>query len=72
MKATGDTSTLQWLLVGVLLTGGHKTGHLVLSKLDLTATEGREGEVSDLVLVCGGRHGEMCGVSWGYMERRKE
>ena len=52
MKATGDTSALQWLLLVVLLAGGHETRHLMLGELNLAATKGREVDVGNLELLC--------------------
>lgn len=60
MQAAGNAGTLQWLVVGVLLACLHETRHLVLGELDLATAKGREGEVSDLVLVGGGRHVDGC------------
>lgn len=56
VQATSDAGALQWLLSGVLLTGGHETWHLVLGELDLAATEGGQRKVSDLELLSWGRH----------------
>jgi hypothetical protein len=56
VQASGNTGTLQWLLLGVLLASCHETRHLILGKFDLTTTEGRETEVSDLVLGGRSRH----------------
>lgn len=62
MQAASNAGTLQWLLLSVLAAGGHETRHLVLGELNLAATEGRETDVSDLELVCGGRHCEETGI----------
>jgi hypothetical protein len=43
VQATGDTGTGEGLVGTVLLTDGHKTGHLNLGELDLAATEGGQG-----------------------------
>lgn len=43
MQATSDTGTLEGLVGTVLLTDGHKTGHLNLGELNLPATEGSQG-----------------------------
>jgi hypothetical protein len=43
VETSSDAGTGEGLLLCVLGTGLHKTGHLVLSELDLTTTEGREG-----------------------------
>lgn len=56
MQATGDAGTLERLLLSVLLTGGHETGHLVLGELDLATTESGQAEVGDLELLGGSRH----------------
>jgi hypothetical protein len=48
VQATSDAGTLQWLLVGVLLAGLDKTGHLLLGQLDLSSTKGREVDVGNL------------------------
>lgn len=56
MQATGDAGALEGLLLGVLLAGGHKTGHLVLGELDLATTESGQAEVGDLELLGGSRH----------------
>lgn len=52
VKATSNTSALQWLLLVVLLTGGHETRHLMLGQLNLAATKGREVDVGNLELLC--------------------
>jgi hypothetical protein len=46
VEGTGNTGTLKDLLGTVLLAKGNKTGHLVLSELNLPATEGGKGNVS--------------------------
>ena len=72
MKATSNAGAGKRLLSTELLAGGHETGHLLLGKLNLAATEGREVDVGDLVLLGGlGRHGcgVVGGVWWGYRER---
>jgi hypothetical protein len=56
VQATGDAGALEGLLLGVLLTGGHETGHLVLGELDLAATESGQAEVGDLELLGGSTH----------------
>jgi hypothetical protein len=71
VQAAGNTSALQWLLLGVLSPRSHETRHLVLSELDLTATKGREADVGDLGLAGGGRHGEGFGGR-GKKVRREE
>lgn len=43
VQATSDTGTLEGLVGTVLLTDGHKTGHLNLGELNLPATEGSQG-----------------------------
>jgi hypothetical protein len=43
VKTTSNTGTGEGLVSTVLLTDGHKTGHLNLGELDLTATEGGKG-----------------------------
>jgi hypothetical protein len=48
VQATSDAGTLQWLLIGVLLAGLDKTGHLLLGQLDLATTKGREVDVGNL------------------------
>jgi len=58
VKAASNAGTLERLISGIPLAGGDKTGHLVLGELNLLAAESREGEVSDLELVGGGRHCE--------------
>jgi hypothetical protein len=59
VQAASNAGTLQRLLLSVLLTGSHETGHLILSQINLAATERREADVSDLELVGGSRH--ICG-----------
>lgn len=61
MQAASNAGALERLVLGVLLASSHKTGHLVLGELDLAATKGRETDVSDLELACGGRHGGCLG-----------
>lgn len=56
VKAASNAGALEGLVSGILLASSHKTGHLVLSELDLLAAEGGEGKVSDLELVGGSRH----------------
>lgn len=56
MQTTGDTGTSKRLLSGVLLSGGHETGHLVLGELDLATTESGQAEVGDLELLGGDTH----------------
>lgn len=56
MQATGDTGTSKRLLSGILLSGGHETGHLVLGELDLATTESGQAEVGDLELLGGSTH----------------
>lgn len=56
MKTTGNAGTSEGLVRAVLLTDGHETGHLNLGELDLPATEGSQGDVSDLELLSGGSH----------------
>lgn len=46
MEGTGNAGALEDLGGTVLLAKSHKTGHLVLSELDLLATEGSEGNIS--------------------------
>ena len=48
MQATSNAGTLQRLVLGVLLTGGHETGHLLLGELNLSSAEGREVDVGNL------------------------
>lgn len=60
VQTTGDTGTGERLVGGVLLTGLHETGHLVLGELDLLAAKGSEGKVGDLELVGGSSHCEGC------------
>ncbi len=48
MQAAGNAGTLQWLLVGVLLAGLNKTGHLLLGQLNLSSAKGREVDVRNL------------------------
>lgn len=58
VKAASNAGTGKRLLSTELLAGGHETGHLLLGELNLAATEGREVDVGDLVLLGGlGRHG---------------
>lgn len=63
VKAASNAGTGEGLVGRVLGTGGHETGHLILGKLDLLAAKGGEGEVGDLELVGGSRHG--CGEGLG-------
>jgi hypothetical protein len=49
VQATSNAGTLQWLVLGVLLTGGHETGHLLLGEINLTTAKGREVDVGNLV-----------------------
>lgn len=49
VQATSDTGTCQRLLVGVLLAGLDKTGHLLLGQLNLSSTKGREVDVRNLI-----------------------
>lgn len=56
VQATGNAGTGERLVLGVLLAGGHETGHLVLGQVDLLAAKGSQGQVGDLELVGGSRH----------------
>ena len=58
VQATGNTSTLEGLLLGVLCASGHETGHLVLGELNLATTESGQAEVGDLELLGGSTHGD--------------
>jgi len=49
VETSDDPGALEDLLLGVLLTEVHESGHLSLSELDLLAAEGGEGDVSDFV-----------------------
>lgn len=49
VQATGDTGTLERLVLSVLLASLHKTGHLLLGKVDLPAPEGSQVDVGDLI-----------------------
>jgi hypothetical protein len=49
VQATSDAGTLQGLVLGVLLTGGHETGHLLLGEINLATAKGREVDVGNLV-----------------------
>lgn len=48
VQATGNAGAREWLLVGVLLAGLDKTGHLLLGQLNLSSTKGREVDVRNL------------------------
>ena len=48
VQATSDAGTLQGLVLGVLLTGGHETGHLLLGEINLATAKGREVDVGNL------------------------
>jgi hypothetical protein len=48
VQATGNAGAGKRLLVGVLLAGLHKTGHLLLGQLNLATTKGREVDVRNL------------------------
>ena len=56
VQAASNAGTSQRLVGGVLLAGGHETGHLILGELNLLAAKGSEGQVGDLELVCGSSH----------------
>jgi hypothetical protein len=74
VQATGDAGALERLLLGVLLTGGHETGHLVLGELDLATTESGQAEVGDLELLGGSTHVDGMkkrGVGDGLRERER-
>lgn len=43
MQTTSDTGTGEGLVLTVLLTDGHETGHLNLGELNLPATESGQG-----------------------------
>lgn len=66
VQAACNACALERLVLGVLLTGGHETGHLVLGELDLLAAKGGERQVSDLELLSGSSHcsGEDCCDGW--------
>ena len=46
VERADNTSTLEDLLGPIFLAKSHKTGHLVLSELDLLATESGEANIS--------------------------
>jgi hypothetical protein len=48
VETSSNTSALQRLILGILLTNCHQSWHLIFSELDLLATEGSKTEVSDL------------------------
>jgi hypothetical protein len=50
MERTGEPDSLEGLLSAVLLARLHETGHLVLSEVDLLATELGKADVPDFVL----------------------
>jgi len=50
VKTAGDTDAVKRLLLAVLLAHSHKTGHLVLRKLDLLATPVSKSYVLDLAI----------------------
>jgi hypothetical protein len=56
VKASSNTSTLQWLLLGVFGPSSHQTRHLILSQLDLAAAKSCQADIGDLELVCWSRH----------------
>lgn len=56
VEAASNASALEGLISLVLGTGGHESGHLILSEINLLAPEGSEGDVCDLELSCGSRH----------------
>ena len=56
VKASSNTSALQWLLFGVFGPSSHQTRHLILSQLDLAAAKGCQADIGDLELVCWSRH----------------
>lgn len=39
MKTSGNASTLQWLVRGILLADSHEARHLILGEVDLAAPE---------------------------------
>jgi hypothetical protein len=49
VQATSNAGTLQRLVLGVLLAGGHETGHLLLGEINLTTAKGREVDVGNLI-----------------------
>jgi hypothetical protein len=49
VQATGNAGTLQRLVLSVLGTGGHETGHLLLGEVNLATAEGREVDVGNLI-----------------------
>ena len=59
VQAASNASSLEGLVLSILLPGGHETGHLILGKLNLLAAKGSKGQVSDLELVGGGGHLEV-------------
>lgn len=50
MQATSNAGTLERLVLGVLQTSGHQTGHLLLGEVDLPAPEGGQVDVGDLFI----------------------
>lgn len=49
VETSDNSGTLEDLLLGVLLSKVHESGHLSLGELDLSSTESGEGDVGDLV-----------------------
>jgi len=75
VQGAGHADTGEGLVLGILLTDGHQTGHFLFSDLNFFAAEFGEGEVLDLEVAGlgaagfggfrgegGGAHG---GFSWG-------
>lgn len=69
VQAAGNAGAGKGLIVSVLGAGGHKTGHLVLSELNLLAAKGSKGKVGNLELVGGSSH---CDRVWRGKEGRLE
>lgn len=70
VKATGNASTLQGLVLGVLAADSHETRHLNLGELDLAAAKGSQRDIGDLELLSGGSHGDDKGL--GSLEKELE
>jgi len=63
VERASDTDVLEGLFRSVLFSGGHESGHFVLSELDFLATEVSLADVGDLVVILVSGEGDGGGLS---------
>lgn len=63
VERASDADVLEGLLGSVLFSGGHESGHFVLSELDFLATEVSLADIGDLVVILASGEGDGGGLS---------